>query len=353
MSAKNKSLIRNIAIEEGFDAIAITSAKPNLKDFEGLSKFIKKKHHGDMAWIAESHQKRSNPQKIMKTAKSIITFGANYSPRIDPLGSLKHPSYGTISSYAKTSKDYHDVVKKALKRVGRRLVLKFDTDIKVFVDTAPIMEKPLAARAGLGWQGKHTNLVSKKFGSWLFLGEIFTTLMLEPDLPEPDHCGSCDACIKACPTNAFPNPYELDSKKCISYLTVEHKGDIDPKLMTLMGNRIYGCDDCLAVCPWNKFSTPTLSTDLEPRLELCMPELKDLAQLNEFDFRKVFSKSPIKRTGRDRFIRNVLIGIGNSKDYSLVPIIDVLTNDKSPLVAKTAKWAIIQLQKAKKLASRG
>ncbi len=230
-----------------------------------------------------------------------------------------------------------------MKLVGRWIVEEFEADIKVFVDTAPIMEKPLAARAGLGWQGKHSNLVSRQFGSWLFLGEIFLTLNLEPDLPEIDHCGSCDLCMQACPTHAIPEPYHLDASKCISYLTIEHKGEIDADLMIGMGNHIYGCDDCLAVCPWNKFATPTTETTYLPRMELTAPRLKDLSELDDVGFRRVFTGSPIKRTGRDRFIRNVLIAMANSADGSLLPAIERLLNDGSELVADTAAWAVRRL----------
>ena len=348
MVFKNKKkFIKSIALEEGFDAVAITSPSPDPKDAQALSSFIKKKYNGEMNWMANNQTKRSNPLELMGNAKSIIVLGTNYSPLINSLENLKNPSHGSISSYAQTSDDYHNIIKKALKRVGRKIIHTFNTEIKIFVDTAPIMEKPLAARSGLGWQGKHTNLVSKSFGSWLFLGEIFTSLEIPPDLPQADHCGSCTACMNVCPTKAFPSPYQLDSRKCISYLTIEHRGLIEPDLMAAMGNRIYGCDDCLAVCPWNKFAKPTNHPQLAPRIELIRPSLEDLAQLTEKDFREFFSKSPIKRTGRNRFIRNILIGIGNSKDTSLIDIVKQLTRDKSLIVSKTAQWALTRLNQIK------
>nr|ADI23468.1 uncharacterized Fe-S protein [uncultured nuHF1 cluster bacterium HF0770_35I22] len=343
-SCETKKQIKILALEEGFDSVAITSASANPKDFQSLEKFLRLKYHGEMSWLEKNRVKRGNPKKLMPNVNSIITLGKNYSPQVNPLNYKNDPVCGKISCYAQTMKDYHKVIKKALKRICQRIAFEYESEIKLFVDTAPIMEKPLAARAGLGWQGKHTNLVSRSFGSWLFLGEIFTSLKLEPDLPEADHCGSCSACLQACPTGAFPKPYQLDSNKCISYLTIEHSGLIDGKLMELMGNHIYGCDDCLAVCPWNKFSSPTADPNFQPRPELVKPKLKDLVKLTDKEFRSLFSGSAIKRTGRDRFIRNVLIAIGNSRDQSFFTVLRKLKDDPSPLVAKTAEWALLKLK---------
>ena len=340
-----KKLIKSIATEEGFDAVAITSASSNITDYRNLEKFLKAKFHAEMIWLSRNKIKRSNPKELMPNVKSIISLGKNYGPQDKPINDMLPQNYGDISCYAKTSKDYHKVIKSALKKVCLRLKKEFKLELKLFVDTAPVMEKPLAARAGLGWQGKHTNLVSRTYGSWLFLSEIFTSLELEPDSPEVDHCGSCSACIDACPTNAFPQAYQLDSNKCISYLTIEHPGEIDNNLMELMGNHIYGCDDCLSACPWNKFASPTTDLNFEPRTELIRPDLRELVKLSDTEFRLFFSGSTIKRTGRDRFIRNVLIAIGNSNDKSFLPVLHELTADTSQLVAKTAKWALSKLSK--------
>jgi epoxyqueuosine reductase len=334
-----KERIRKFCLEAGFDTARFASAETDPRDGDALERFLKAGHQGDMLWMADNRERRIAPRELMDAARTIIVLGNNYGPGTDPLEITRRPERGAISAYAQAGKDYHDIIKKRLKLIGRWIVQEFACDIKVFVDTAPVMEKPLAARAGLGWQGKHSNLVSREFGSWLFLGEIFLTLDLEPDLPEADHCGSCDLCIQACPTEAIPDPYHLDASRCISYLTIEHKGEIAPELMEKMGNHIYGCDDCLAVCPWNKFSTPTTEPGYLPRMELTAPRLKDLAELDDTGFRRVFTASPIKRTGRDRFIRNVLIAIGNSADPSLSGVADALAADPSVLVAKTARWA--------------
>ena len=334
-----KERIREFALDAGFDVVRFTSAETDPRDAEALARFLKAKHQGDMGWMADTEQRRVAPRALMDEARTIMVLGSNYGPGANPLDITRRPERGAISVYAQAAKDYHDVVKKRLKRVGRWIAEEFGSDLKVFVDTAPIMEKPLAARAGLGWQGKHSNLVSRDFGSWLFLGEIFLTLELEPDAPEVDHCGSCDLCMQVCPTNAIPEPYHLDASKCISYLTIEHKGKIEPGLMENMRNHIYGCDDCLAVCPWNKFATPTTECTYLPRLELTAPRLKDLVELDDAGFRRVFSGSPIKRTGRDRFARNVLIAIGNSADQSMIPVAEALSTDGAELVAATAEWA--------------
>ncbi len=338
-----KKKIREQALEFGFDSVGFTSAAADPRDARALSAFLKAGWHGDMAWMDNANGRRPDPQKTMANAKTIVVLGVNYGPASDPLRVLDNVDRGNVSVYARATKDYHDVIKKRLKKLGRWIGETFASDIKIFVDTAPIMEKPLAARAGIGWQGKHTNLVSKDFGSWLFLGEVFMSLELEPDKPAADHCGTCDLCQRICPTNAFPKPYELDATKCISYLTIEHKSPIDEDLMENMGNHIYGCDDCLSVCPWNKFASPTDESQFMPRVELTAPRLKDLAALTDTSFRTVFAGSPIKRTGRDRFVRNVLIAMGNSGDQTLIPAANQLTTDASELVAATAKWASAKL----------
>jgi epoxyqueuosine reductase len=264
-----------------------------------------------------------------------------YTPETSPLEGLNHPSHGVISCYAQ-GKDYHDLVKRRLKRLARWLIEQSPCEVKVFVDTAPVMEKPLAEAAGLGWQGKHTNLLSRDLGNWIFLGAIFTTLDLPKDQPEVSHCGTCTACLDACPTKAFPAPYQLDATRCISYLTIEHKGPVDPTLRPLMGNRIYGCDDCLAVCPWNKFAVAASEIGYQPNIGL--PELADLASLDDTQFRARFAGSPIKRIGRDRMVRNVLYAIGNSADPKLIPTALRLTSDPDPAVAEAAVWALSRLR---------
>jgi epoxyqueuosine reductase len=331
-----KHRVREMAYAEGFDACGFASADPEARDGEMLARFLGLGFEGDMGWL--DNPRRGDPKKIMPDAQTVIVLGANYGPASDPLAPLERRDRGTISVYAQ-GKDYHDILKKNLKRLARRLVEEEGGDVKVFVDTAPVMEKPLAARAGVGWQGKHTNLVSREFGSWLFLGEVFTTLEIPPDRPHLDRCGSCTRCLEACPTDAFPEPYRLDPRRCISYLTIEHKGDIAPELMQHMGNRIYGCDDCLAVCPWNRFARRGGEPGLGPKMELTAPRLADLAQLDDAGFRQVFAGSPIKRTGRDRFVRNVLIAIGNSGDPSLRPVAERLTDDAAEIVANAARWA--------------
>jgi len=339
-----KEKIRNKAKSLGFDAVGFTSTVANPQDKKALSKFLSQGWNGEMTWMEDTDGRRANPQKTMPTAKSIIVLGMNYGPAENPLPNLLHTDLGNISVYAQSTKDYHNVIKKRLKQLGRWIVNEYSENIKIFVDTAPIMEKPLAARSGIGWQAKHTNIVSREFGSWLFLGEIFTELDIPPDAPSLDHCGTCDLCQRVCPTNAFPKPYELDASKCISYLTIEHKSNIDPTLMSKMGNHIYGCDDCLSVCPWNKFASSTEEKQLMPRIELTAPRLKDLAELDDPSFRRFFSGSPIKRTGRDRFIRNILIAIGNSGDLKLKPSAEKLTKDPSEIVANTAEWALSRLR---------
>lgn len=337
--------IRDEARTMGFDAVGFTRADADPRDRAALARFVGAGYHGEMAWMDRDDGRRGDPKALMPGAKAIVVLGMNYGPGSDPSAILSHRERGAISVYAR-GKDYHDIVKKRLKRLGRWIVEQYGADIKVFVDTAPVMEKPLAARAGVGWQGKHTNLVSRGHGSWLFLGEVFTDLDLAPDAPEIDHCGSCDRCMRACPTGAFPAPYKLDARRCISYLTIEHASEIADNLMDAMGNHIYGCDDCLAACPWNKFESPSMEPSFRPRAELTAPRLADLAALDDADFRALFSGSPIKRTGRDRFVRNVLIAIGNSGDSSLSPAAEALLGDESPLVASAARRAVDKLSGA-------
>jgi epoxyqueuosine reductase len=299
-----------------------------------------------MAWMVEKADRRGDPRALWPQVRTIVMLGINYAADDDPLSVLKESTRGAISIYARGD-DYHDVVKPRLKAIGRWLVEKAGGDVKVFVDTAPVMEKPLAQAAGLGWQGKHTNLVSRQLGSWLFLGAIFSTLELPPDAPEPDHCGVCRACLDVCPTAAFPAPYRLDARRCISYLTIEHKGPIARDLRPLMGNRIYGCDDCLAVCPWNKFAQAGREIKLAAREALRAPPLAELARLDEAAFRALFAKSPVKRIGRARLLRNVLIAIGNSNDTTLAGEAERLLDDASPLVRGAAVWALGRLDLAR------
>jgi epoxyqueuosine reductase len=309
---------------------------------ERLRQFLTDGAHGDMDWMATTAARRGDPRALWPEARSVIMLGTNYGPDHDPLAILEQRDRGAISVYAQGS-DYHEIIKPRLKSLARWLVARAGGDVKVFVDTAAVMEKPLAEQAGLGWQGKHTNLVSREFGSWLFLGAIFTTLDLPPDQAHEDHCGSCRACLDVCPTAAFPAPYRLDARRCISYLTIEHKGPIPRELRPLMGNRIYGCDDCLAVCPWNKYAQVGREARLAAREALQAPTLAQLARLDDAAFRALFTKSPVKRTGRDRFVRNVLIAIGNSGDASLVGEAERLLTDPSPLVRGAAVWALARL----------
>ena len=330
--------IRNQATAIGFDAVGIADASTNEQDADALAAFVEQGRHGEMAWMSDTLERRSSPTALWPEARSVIALGMNYGPHNDPLAAHGRPDRGAISVYAQ-GKDYHDVVKKRLKALARWLIETHGGEVKVFVDTAPVMEKPLASRAGLGWQGKHTNVVSRQYGSWLFLGEIFTTLELTIDAPEPDHCGSCDKCRAACPTGALDEAYRIDGTKCISYLTIEQKGSLAPDLMENMGNHIYGCDDCLAACPWNKFAVPTKEEAFLPRAEMIEPRLSDLLELDDAGFRMVFAGSPVKRTGRDRMIRNVLIAAGNSAEQSLLPKVRALQDDPSEAVRHAAGWA--------------
>jgi len=321
----------------GFDAIGFARARLSQQQREGLKNYLAAGHHGTMAWMQARADERADPRVLWPEAVTVISLGLSYAPENDALATTKIPEAGNISVYAR-GRDYHDVVKGKLKHLAQFIAAQ-SAGVKVFVDTAPVMEKPLAAMAGLGWQGKHTNLVSRAHGSWLFLGEVFTTLDLPPDEPHADHCGSCHACITACPTDAFPAPYKLDARRCISYLTIEHAGPIPEKFRAAMGNRIYGCDDCLAVCPWNKFAAAGREQKFFHREDLVAPALAELATLTEQKFRETFSASPVKRIGRNRFIRNVAIAIGNSRDSALYPVAQKLAADADAVVAEAGAWA--------------
>jgi len=309
---------------------------------QAFDAFIAEGRHGDMAWLAANAERRKDPRVLWPETRSIIVLGLSYAPDRDPLEALQKLSRGAISVYA-SGLDYHDLIKAKLKRLATQVRSLTGGDVKVFVDTAPVMEKPIAATAGIGWQGKHTNLVSREFGSWLFLGSIFTTANIPPDEPETDHCGACWRCLEVCPTHAFPKPYELDARRCISYLTIEHKGHIGREFREAMGNRIYGCDDCLAVCPWNKFAQVAHETKLAARSESDNPPLAELLGLDDAGFRLRFRGTAIKRTGRDRFLRNVLIAAGNSRDATLLPKVEARLDDYSPLVRAMAIWALSKL----------
>ncbi|MFO1024584.1 MAG: tRNA epoxyqueuosine(34) reductase QueG [Acetobacteraceae bacterium] len=337
-----RTSIRAKALAIGFDAIGFCPAHLAPAARERLTAFLAAGRHGDMGWLDARADQRSHPQALWPEARSVIVLGTNYAPAQDPLAVLAQPDRGAISVYAR-NRDYHDVIKGRLKHLAQFIASRFAAEVKVFVDTAPVMEKPLAQQAGLGWQGKHTNLVSRRFGSWLFLGEIYTALELQADQSEPDRCGTCTRCLNACPTDAFPAPYQLDAKRCISYLTIEHHGPIPEALRPLMGNRIYGCDDCLAVCPWNRFATPTTHQPLIARDDLTAPRLAWLAGLDDAAFRNLFSGSPVKRIGRNRFVRNVLIAIGNAAQPSLRPHALALAGDPDSVVADAARWAVSRL----------
>jgi epoxyqueuosine reductase len=325
----------------GFDAIGFCSATLPAETRQRLNAFISVGRHGGMGWMEERADQRAHPQALWPEAVSVISLGLSYAPEGDALANLARPEVGNISVYAR-HRDYHDIIKGRLKHLAQ-YIAALGAGVKVFVDTAPVMEKPLAAQAGLGWQGKHTNLVSRTHGSWLFLGEIYTTLALAPDLPHPDRCGSCTACQTACPTAAFPAPYQLDARRCISYLTIEHAGPIPEEFREAMSNRIYGCDDCLAVCPWNKFAQAGREQKLAAREDLTAPLLAELAALDDAAFRAKFSGSPIKRIGRNRFARNVAIAIGNSGEPALLPTARALAQDADPVVAEAGAWAVARL----------
>ncbi len=334
--------IRNLLLGSGFDAARFTA--PVLPDGtkERLRVFLEEGRHGDMAWMRTHEERRADPKMLWSEVRSIIVVGHNYAPPINPLTQLGERHQGLISAYARGA-DYHEVMKKKLRAICGVLSARHACDVKLFVDTAPVMEKPLAAQAGMGWQGKHSCLVSRDFGSWLFLGEIFTTLDLPPDASEPDHCGTCRKCLDICPTDAFVAPYQLDARRCISYLTIEHPSHIPTEFRAKIGNRIYGCDDCLAVCPWNKFAQTARESAYLARDAMDLPALSELLTLDDAAFRQYFRGSPVKRIKRARFIRNVLIAAGNSGERIYLPLIEKLLKDDSPLVRAAAIWAVLRL----------
>jgi len=340
MTAAIREAIRTEALALGFDAVGFAEARLAEAARAGLAEFLRQGYHGEMGWMAEKAARRGDPQVLWPEAKTIVVLGLNYGadPDDEP-----YDGSGVVSVYAR-GRDYHDTVKQRLKRLGRWIAAQWPAELKVFVDTAPVMEKPLAQQAGLGWQGKHTNLVSREFGSWLFLGEIYLSLALDPDPAESDRCGSCRACLDACPTAAFPEPYKLDARRCISYLTIEHKGPIPHELRPLIGNRIFGCDDCLAACPWNKYARATAEPDFLPREALTAPRLAELAGLDDVGFRALFAGTSVKRIGRDRFLRNVLNAIGNARPSpALIAAVRPRLDDPSPLVRDSAAWALDRL----------
>jgi epoxyqueuosine reductase len=348
MSEDIREAIRAEALAIGFDAVGFAPAHLADAARADLRAYIERGYHGDMGWLAEHSARRGNPTALWPEAKTVVVLGVNYGPEDDPLVGADDPERGVISVYAR-GRDYHDTIKKRLKALARWIVARWPGELpgglKVFVDTAPVMEKPLAQLAGLGWKGKHTNLVSRGFGSWLFLGEIFLSVALPSDPPEADHCGACRRCLDACPTDAFPAPHRLDARRCVSYLTIEHKGPIPPALRPLIGNRIYGCDDCLAVCPWKKFARGTKEPEFLPRAALTAPRLAELARLDDAGFRALFAGTAVKRIGRDRFMRNVLVAIGNAAEPlpELVAAVEARLGDESGLVRATALWAYARL----------
>jgi epoxyqueuosine reductase len=333
--------IREHAFALGFDAVGFCDASLAAAARDRLAAFLAAGHHGDMGWMEARAAERGDPRTLWPEARSVVCLGLSYAPKGDPLATLARSDRGNVSVYAR-GRDYHAVVKGKLKHLAQQIA-RLGAGVKVFVDTAPVMEKPLAEQAGLGWQGKHTNLVSRSHGSWLFLGEVFSTLKLQPDAPRAGRCGSCERCLAACPTDAFPAPYRLDATRCISYLTIEHRGPIPLALRPAMGNRIYGCDDCLAVCPWNRFARAGAEQRLAAREDLAAPRLAELAALDDAGFRRMFSGSPVKRIGRDRFVRNVLTAIGNSNEPALAASAGALLADPDPVVAEAAAWAVGRL----------
>ena len=337
-----KSKLLGRAKELGFDLTKACSPSEIPSISESLREFLRLNYHGQMTWLSEKIEWREAPKILWPEAKTVIMLAQSYKPIHNPMEVLKHPDKAAISVYAQ-NKDYHVVIKKKLKSLARWLINEAGGQVKVFVDTAPVPEKPLGQAAGLGWQGKHTNLVSRDLGNWFFIGSIFTTLEIAPDHPEQDHCGSCQSCIDICPTEAFPKPYQMDARRCISYLTIEHRGPIEIELRSKIGNRIYGCDDCLAVCPWNKFAKAGNETKLFAREELKMPDLTELVTLDDQAFRDKFSGSPIKRIGRNRFVRNVLYAIGNSKEQKFKKVVQPLIKDPDLAVRDAATWALTQL----------
>lgn len=334
--------IRDRALKLGFDAIGFARPELGMDARAHLQEFLLSGQHGTMGWLEHRVEQRVDPRSLWPDARTVICVGINYGSQTDPLENIQQEEKGNISVYAR-NRDYHDVMKGMLKHLAQFVIARGAAGVKVFVDTAPVMEKPLASAAGLGWQGKHTNLVSRSFGSWLFLGEIYTTLEIPSDLAGRDHCGTCSRCLKACPTDAFPAPYRLDATRCISYLTIEHRGPIPVEFRAAMGNRIYGCDDCLAVCPWNRFAKVSGHMKLTAREDLAGPLLAELAQMDTTAFKARFSGSPIKRIGRERFVRNVAIAIGNSARQDLWPAAHILARDPDPVVAEAGGWALEQL----------
>ncbi|MFT3733256.1 MAG: tRNA epoxyqueuosine(34) reductase QueG [Hyphomicrobium sp.] len=344
------SMLRTEAVKLGLDAVGIVRLAEDVNLPDRLAHFLNEKRHGDMDWMETHADRRSDPLRLWPEARSAVVFGQSYAPPTDPLNALKQRSNAAISVYAK-GRDYHDVLKKRIKQIARTFAERSGADVKVFVDTAPLMEKPLAAKAGLGWQGKHTVLVSREHGNWLFLGAMLTTAELEPDEATSDHCGSCRRCLDICPTKAFPAPYQLDARRCIAYLTIEHKGHIAPEFRVPIGNRVFGCDDCAAVCPWNKFAGAATEIKYAARPETDSPPLAELLALDDAAFRLRFAGTPIKRTGRDRMVRNALIASGNSGDRALLRHIEPLMQDASPLVRAMAIWASRRLVEAPELAA--
>ena len=338
MSREIREAIRTEALARGFDAVGFATAGLADSARTDLAEFLARGYHGEMSWLSARSEQRSDPRVLWREARSIVVLGMNYAGQLADIDTDR----GNISTYAR-GRDYHETVKKRLKSLAAWVSRRWPGELKVFVDTAPVMEKPLAQQAGVGWQGKHTNLVSREFGSWLFLGEIYLSLALEPDAAEEDHCGTCRHCLDACPTKAFPAPYQLDARLCISYLTIEHKGMIAPELRPLIGNRIYGCDDCLAACPWNKYARAATEPDFLARAELTAPRLAELARLDDTSFRRMFAGTAIKRIGRDRFLRNVLLAIGNSADPDLIGSARDCLDDPAPLVRAAAVWAFSRL----------
>jgi epoxyqueuosine reductase len=337
-----EALVRDRATALGFDAIGITTPDRMQQAGDRLREFVAKGRHADMHWLEDTLDRRTTPTALWPECRSVILLGLSYAPQTDPLGRLAEHHRGIISAYAK-GRDYHDVIKGRLKEIAGLLAQRAGADVKVFVDTAPVMEKPLAQQAGLGWQGKHTNLVSREHGSWLLLGAIMTTARLEPDPPVPDHCGNCTRCLEVCPTDAFPAPYQLDARRCIAYLTIEYSGHIAEEFRRPMGNRVFGCDDCLAVCPWNKFARTAREQKFHAKPDTDDPSLAELLELDDTAFRKRFAGTPVKRTGRDAVMRNTLIAAGNSSDRTLVGTIVRRASDDAPIVRAMAAWALGEL----------
>jgi len=341
--ADPRDKIRAAAADLGFEVCRFASASEPWSAGERLAHFVEAGRHGDMGWMETTLERRAHPTAMWDGAKSAIVLGLNYGPEHDPLPEMADRSAGYISVYARGD-DYHEVIKGRLKTLAGQVAARTGEEVKVFVDTAPLMEKPLAQRAGLGWQGKHTNLLSRSHGNWLFLGVILSATVFEPDAPETEHCGSCTACLDACPTQAFPAPFQLDARRCLSYLTIEFAGPWPEEFRAATGSRIYGCDDCLAACPWNKFAAAAREGRVQAREALVSPRLADLAALDDAAFRALFSKSPVKRIGRNRFVRNVLYAVGNSGDAALIPTAETLTADADPVVRDAAEWALSRLR---------